>query len=87
MFEKLKKVTPKALRVYKKAGLLDMSNMDNLVDSMLDVMVDEKRLVELVEVTFDHDFSDVDIDEIDLAGVMEGIQRFLLQLHANLKKL
>ncbi|MFA5125348.1 MAG: hypothetical protein WC473_06050 [Patescibacteria group bacterium] len=83
---KLKIVTPKALRCYKKLGFLDIKkDPDELGLQMMDVYMEPKKLAELLEVTFVKDFRDEDIDNIDLAMVAEGVQSFLEQLSSRLR--
>ena len=86
MFKAYKKITPKVLKKYKSLGLLDLSNSDLMAKKMLDMMCNEEILRGLLNVTFSEDFSKVDMEEIDLALLMEGIQGFLSQLHTNLRK-
>lgn len=84
---KLKKVTPKALKVYKKNGLLDFKSEDvEIAEKTFDVFCNEKALAEVLEVSFVKDFKDDDLGEVDLALVSAGIQDFLGQLSANLRK-
>lgn len=83
----LKKVTPKALKIYKKNGLLDFKSDDVVIaEKTFDVFCDEKALAEVLEVSFVKNFKDVDIEDVDLALISEGIQSFLGQLSANLLK-
>lgn len=83
----IKKVTPRALKVYKKAGLLDLEEDDlALAKKTFDIYVDPASLEKVIEVTFMKPVKDIaeDLEDIDLAIVSEGIQRFLSQLSANL---
>ncbi len=84
---KLKTVTPRALKVYKKHGLLDAKkeNAEKVGLELFNLFCDEKDLPELLDVTFAEDFSIQDIDEIDLTLVMGGVADFLLQLSRILK--
>ena len=88
MFKKLKKVTPKALKAYKKLGLMDVVKKSDAeaVEVMIDIFCNEEQMKDLVDVTFDEDFKDVDWDDIDLSQVMGGVADFLSQLHGGTKK-
>jgi len=84
---KLKKVTPRALKVYKNNGLLDFKSDEVVIaEKTFNVFCDSKALKEILEVSFVKDFKDVDLEEVDLALISEGIQSFLGQLSANLPK-
>lgn len=83
----LKKVTPKALRVYKKNGMLDFKSSDVVIaEKTFDVFCNPKALKDILDVSFVKDFKDVDLEDVDLALVSEGIQSFLAQLSVNLQK-
>jgi len=88
MFKKLKKVTPKAMKVYKKLGLMDIVKKSDAeaAEVAFDLFCDENQLKELAAVSFEGDFKDTNWDEIDLSELMEGISAFLTQLHGVMKK-
>ena len=84
---KLKTVTPRALNVYKKNGLLDFKSNDVVIaEKTFNVFCDPKALKDILDVSFMKDFKDVDIENVDLALISEGIQGFLGQLSVNLRK-
>ncbi|MBC8377176.1 MAG: hypothetical protein H8E26_14120 [FCB group bacterium] len=74
---KLKKPTPKALKIYKKHGLLN-DGSDNKAEAMalLDLYTDEEAFREVIDVTFVKSFTDEEIEELDLQAVGGGIMDF-----------
>lgn len=82
---KVKKVTPSALRVYKKHGLLELDNDDQLGKNMISVFLEDEKLKEIYLVTFEKEVPE-NVSEADLAMIVEGIHRFLAQLSGSLLK-
>jgi len=83
---KLKKVTPRALKVYKKHGLLDFSSDEKVIaEKTMDVFMDTKTLSEIISVSFEKKFEESQLEEIDLALIAEGVQDFLGQLSSRLR--
>lgn len=75
----LKKVTPKALKVYDKHGLMNFEASDmDAAKATLSVMMDMDALAEICDVTFEE--AVVDLENADLSEITEGIQDFLSQL-------
>ena len=82
----LKKVTPRALKVYKKHGLLDFKADEiKIAEKTFDIFIDEKSLAEILEVSFEKKFKTDSLLDVDLSLISEGIQSFLGQLSASLK--
>jgi len=76
----LRKVTPRALKVYQKHGLMNAASDAEAANATLQLFVDTKALRELMDVTFFETPPPDEIDDIDLSEVTEGIQAFLGQL-------
>lgn len=82
---KLKKITPRALKTYKKHGLLNMkSDNSESAEKIFEVYCDDKALAEILDVSFVEQMKD--IENVDLAKVSEGISDFLAQLAGSLTK-
>ena len=75
---RLKKVTPKALKVLSKYKL-DVIDNQQYVQNLLKVAQDEKAVQEVCETIFDEDFSQTDFAEMDLSEFHKGVRDFLSQ--------
>lgn len=77
----IKKVTPRALKVYREIGLLNLNAEEMLLGTkIIDVYCDNEALAKIVAVTFEKKFEPDQIEDIDLGMVSRGIQDFLAQL-------
>lgn len=77
----IKTVTPRALKVYRELGLLNLRAQDlTYSEKIMDIYCDNEMLAKIIEVTFQKKFELKDIEDIDLGMVSRGIRDFLAQL-------
>jgi hypothetical protein len=73
---KLKKVTPRAMKVLKVNGLLEVDN-SKYIGNTIEIFLDDEKLKNVCTAVFDEDFSETDWDDVDLGAVNNGIRNFL----------
>ncbi|MDD5231349.1 MAG: hypothetical protein PHC43_08475 [Candidatus Marinimicrobia bacterium] len=77
----IKTVTPRALKVYREAGLLNFNSQDLIYgEKMMDVYCNTETLEKIIAVTFEKKFEPDQIEDVDLGMVSRGIRDFLAQL-------
>lgn len=77
---KTKTITPKALQVYDEMGLLDFDESGNLTKKLIEVYKDTDKLERLLKISFKKDFSDTELEKINLEVVDRSVLNFLGQL-------
>jgi len=78
---KLRKPTPKALKVFKKHKLLsDGKEKTSEFQARLDLFMNEEALKEVLDVTFANQFTDEEFENLDLQAVGGGIEDFFVSL-------
>lgn len=84
---KLKKVTPRAVQVFKKHGLLDFKKTSaEKAELSYELYSDPDKVREIAKTIFEGPFEKTNWDEFDLSILAQGIQDFLLQLAGRLPK-
>lgn len=82
----LRKVTPRALKVYQKQGLMNVSSDIEAAQATLSALMDTKALKAIWDVTFTDPIRVEELEDVDLAEVTGGIQDFLGQLSGPAKR-
>jgi len=74
---KVKRITPRAMRLLKKHGLLANDNGE-FVANITEVYLNEPVMREMCEAIFEDDFSNIDFEnDLDLEMVNRGLRDFL----------